>query len=250
LESKTAEFIAGRVKKIFGIELSAPEQAYICIHLVGYNAFTPEQDNAFLFPQKIEYLSMSLIELVDGKLSTRYSRDKMLFFDLCLHLKTSVYRLKVATYVPKGNRTMLSGNWSGIYDVLKASAAPVYEQICQVIPDEEEFLNIAYFFMLSQRRCSTPVGVLLVSNWGIMPRMALLDEIEHAFPMIRIVDSCSVQQLNDWPNRKQRFDLIISTEPLEQGPRPCIVLPPTAAKGDNYTGVIERSLSKMLPDLL
>ena len=246
LETKTAEFIAMRVRKVLGISLSQAEQAYICIHLVGYNAFTGEQDSGFLFPQKIEHLAVSLIELVDSKLSTYYSHDKMLFLGLCLHLKTAVYRLKITTYTPSTHRVALPNSLPNIHDALKEAPA-LYEQICQVVPDEGELLSIACYFMLSHHRYSNPIRVLLVSNLGIISRIDLLNEIENAFPNIKIVDSCSVQQLSDWPNR--RFSLIISTEHLENCTRPCIVLPPTT-KSSRYLSTIEDFLNQMLPDLL
>lgn len=243
LETKTAEFIAKRMKKVLGIDLSSSEQAYISIHLLGYNAFTAEQDS-FPFPQKIEHLAIRLIELVDNKLSTNYSHDKMLFFGLCLHLKTAVYRLKVTTYVPKAHRTMLPVNLSDVYEALEESA-PIYEQVCQVTPDEEELLSVAYFFLLSHRRCTNPIRALFVSNWGIIPRIELINEIENKLPNMEIVDSYSVQQLNDWKNHG--FALIISTEPLENPPRPIIDLCSTR-KGE-YIKVIKESLGEILPDL-
>lgn len=243
LETKTAEFIAMRMRKVLGIELSPSEQAYISIHLVGYNAFTVEQDS-LPFPQKIEHLAISLIELVDRKLSTNYTHDKILFFGLCLHLKTSVYRLKVTTYVPKSHRQMLPAALTDVFDALEESAN-LYEQICQVTPDEEELLSVACFFLLSHRRCTNPVRALLVSNWGVIPRIELINEIENNISNLEIIDTCSVYQLNDWISGG--FALIIATEPLEEMPCPAIDL--SLAKKSEYIRTIEEGLNEILPEL-
>lgn len=244
LETKTAEYIAMRMKKILGIELPPSEQAYICIHLVGYNAFSTEQDYGMPFPQRVEHLAITLVEAVDEALLTNYAHDKFLFFGLCLHLKTALYRLKVTTYTPKAHDTTLPPNWVEIYDVLKNVAPSLYEQIGQVSPDDDELIGLSYFFLLSHRRCTSPIRVLLISNLGIIPRMTLINELEAALPSIKIIDSCTAQQLHDWSSH--RFSLIISTEPLEHCPHPRIDL--SSVPSANYIGTVESRLSKLIPD--
>jgi mannitol operon transcriptional antiterminator len=212
LETKTAEFIAMRIRKVLGIELSAAEKAYICIHLIGYNAFSWEQD-CTPFPQKIEHLAISLIDAVDLSLHTNYAHDKMLFFGLCLHLKTAVYRLKVETHSTKSHGAELPENWMDAYNAVRA-ASGLYEQICGVAPDHEELLSITYFFLLSHRRYTNRIKTLLVSNLGILIRMRLMDELEQELPQLEIVDSCSSQQFSDWQN--QHYALVITTDLLER----------------------------------
>ena len=211
LETRTAEYMAQRIKRVLHVSLPPSEQAYICIHLIGYNAFRVEQDWGLPFPQKVEHLALRLVETVSSYLNTDYSNDKLLFFGLCLHLKTAIYRLKVSSYISKRPNTALSADWQALYEAVK-QAGTLYEQIYGVIPDEEELLSISYFFLLSKRRHAQRIQALLVSNLGISMRMELLREIEHGLPNVTVVDSCSAHQLADWP--KYNFSLIISTEPL------------------------------------
>ncbi|MCI6256382.1 MAG: PRD domain-containing protein [Clostridiales bacterium] len=239
LETKTAEYIAQRIKRVLHISLPPAEQSYICIHLIGYNAFRVEQDWGLPFPQKVEHLAISLIEAVDQALRTRYSNDKMLFFGLCLHLKTALYRLKVTSYAPRRRSSLLSEDWSRLYEAIK-SAQGLYEHICSVSADEEELLAVSYFFLLSRRRNTAYVPALLISNLGIVPRMELIRDIEQGLPKIKIIDSCSAQQLSDWP--EQRFSLIISTEPLSNCSRPHIDLSSLPKK--DYLAAIDSYLRK------
>ena len=208
-------------------------------HLIGYNAFRVEQDWGLPFPQKVEHLAISLIEAVDQALRTRYSNDKMLFFGLCLHLKTALYRLKVTSYAPRRRPSLLSEDWSRLYEAIK-SAQGLYEHICSVSADEEELLAVSYFFLLSRRRNTAYVPALLISNLGIVPRMELIRDIEQGLPKIKIIDSCSAQQLSDWP--EQRFSLIISTEPLSNCSRPHIDLSSLPKK--DYPAAIDSYLRK------
>ena len=241
LETQTAEYIAQRIKRVLHISLPPSEQAYICIHLIGYNAFRVEQDWGLPFPQKVEHLAIQLVEAVGARLGIDYSNDKMLFFGLCLHLKTAVYRLKVSSYTPKRRNVALSADWAALYEAVK-EASVLYEQICAVTPDEEELFCIAYFFLLSQRRNSQRIQALLVSNLGIMMRMELLREIERGLSNVTVVDSCSAQQLADWS--KHQFSLIISTEPLRDISGPWVDLSSVAQK--DYLSAIDEYIKKKL----
>lgn len=241
LETRTAEYMAQRIKRVLGVSLPPSEQAYICIHLIGYNAFRVEQDWGLPFPQKVEHLALRLVEAVSGILNTDYTNDKLLFFGLCLHLKTAIYRLKVTSYTSKQQSTALSAEWLTLYEAVK-NASVLYEQICSVTPDEEELISISYFFLLSQRRSAQRIHALLVSNWGIRMRMELLREIERDVTNVSVVDSCSSHQLADWP--KSNFSLIITTEPLQEVAKPCVDL--TAVPRKDYltaiTAYIEHEL--------
>ena len=221
LETRTAEYIAQRIRRVLHVSLPSAEQAYICIHLIGYNAFRVDQDRGFSFYQKAERLAVSLVEAVDSKLSTQYFKDKMLFWGLYLHFKTAVYRLKVTSYVSKGRNIVPTTDWLELYEAIRASSK-LYEQIFSVTADEEELLSLCCFFLLSQRRNAVCLQALLVSNLDIIPRMDLIRDIEQHQPKIRLIDSCSPQQLSEWPNNG--FSFVISTEPLPHTPYPCVDL--------------------------
>jgi transcriptional antiterminator len=222
LETETSEYIAQRIRRVLHVALPPAEKAYICIHLIGYNAFRMDQIWDVPFSQKAELLAVKLAEAVDRRLNTGFASDKMLFFGLCQHLRTTVYRLKVTSYASKTRRAEPSRDWLEIYEAIKASSG-LYAQIFSVAADEEELLCLTCFFVLSQRRNRARVQAMLVSNLGIIHRMDLIRDIEQALPKVKIIDSCSLQQLGDWPNSAYAF--VISTEPLPAGmPRPGVDL--------------------------
>ena len=212
LETSTAEFIAKRLRTVFGFKISKSEKAYICIHLIGYNAFSVSKDWNLPFPQKVEHLAISIIEDVDRQIGTEYRKDRLLFMGLCLHLQVAVYRLKVTAYTNRSLSGSLPNSWGKIYKAVRV-ASRYYTEICGVDPDEEELIGVACFFLLAERRMSCRVRALLVSNLGIVARMELLNELEQKIPELDITDSCVVQQYHDWPNKRHNF--VITTEELE-----------------------------------
>lgn len=227
LESQTADYIAQRIKRVLYISLPPAEKAYICIHLIGYNAFRLEQDCGLPFPHEVEHLAIRLIESVDQKLGTHFGNDRMLFLGVCSHLKTSLYRLKVTSYTHKPNDIPLPTMWADLIATLK-SCRHLYESICSVAADEAELIAVSYYFVLSCRRNTCYTTALLVCNHGIIHRMELIRMIESALPNIRFIDSCASQQLLDWSD--QRFSLAISTEPLPDYSKPWIDLSKLAPK--------------------
>jgi hypothetical protein len=154
-------------------------------------------------------------------------------------LKTAVYRLKVTSYASKGRGVAPSGDWLGLYEAVR-EAGELYEQIFSVKADEEELLCLSHFFLLSQRRNAICIQALLVSNLGIIPRMELLRSIEQGLPRVQFVDSCSPQQLSDWPNK--RFSFVISTEPLPSISYPCVDL--SAVPKKDYLTAIDAYIRK------
>jgi transcriptional antiterminator len=238
LEIDTANYIANRIERIFNIRISQSEKDYICIHLVGYNAFSIENSSHPEIPQKIEILAISMIESVDAIVGGSYIRDKLLFFGLCFHLISTVYRLEKGLYHNSPQKTDFPQNGIIIYDAVKESAE-LYERICDVKADDDEILHITYYFLLSKHRNMRKLRALLVCNQGIVARMELHKLIEISILHIDVVDNCSAYQLQFQPERE--YDFIITTENLEKREKPMIDIS-RLAKND-YIKCIEEFLS-------
>ena len=91
-EMNTAAFIARRLEETFQVHLPDSERTYICIHLMGYNAFQAQMEEEQKAPENIELLALHLIEAVDAELGGRFSSDRVLFFGLLTHLQNSLYQ--------------------------------------------------------------------------------------------------------------------------------------------------------------
>ena len=236
---ETADYIAGLLETVFDIKVSDVERAYICIHLVGFNALSAEQSANTETPDKIKYLTLELIKAVDSQLGARFISDELLFFGLCLHLKSKVFRLQKDVYHRKTSRFQLEDSDIGIYNaVLKASG--LFYEICGVKPDEEELLNVTCYFLLSLHRNSSTPKALLICNDGIIERLELMSALGKAVPAIEIAD-CSTTYQMDFQVVGD-YDFVISTEAIDYPDIPVIDL--SLADRNDYVGLIQNFISK------
>ena len=217
LERKTAEYIASRIEAYYDLKLPEFERIYICIHLMSYNSFNYVEKNNLNdtiknIPQKIELLAISLIDYVDAQLGTSFSTDKILFFGILFHLKTSIYRLEENIHIKTITKDEISGRDKGIFNAI-SKVSNLYEGICNVKPTEEELIALSMHFELSQKRNIKKERALLVCNNGISSGIALYRQITEASPDIEIVDICSSFQLTF--KTENGYDFVITTVPLE-----------------------------------
>ncbi len=165
LETQTATFIAQQLEQSFSVKVSDMEKVYICIHLVGFNAFSPKQPEKVEMPEKIQLLACRLIESIDAQLGTKFINDKLLLFGLGLHLKSEIYRLQNGVYYNRASEIKRNENYIDIYNAAKA-ASGLYTELCGVQPDEEEILNLSFYFLLSLHRNLRKVKAIIVCNSG------------------------------------------------------------------------------------
>jgi len=226
-EMETVEYIAQQLEEVFTIRVSPVEKQYICIHLVGFNALSSERSANAKIPVKVKKLALELIKYVDNHMGTNFIGDEILFFDLCLHLKSKVYRLQKDVYCKETAKFQLNGNDYMLYHAV-ANASHLYYEICEVTPDEEELLNITCYLLLSLRRNMRKTKALLICNDGITLRMELLDFMAKSLPMVEIADCCTVHQLKLLT--VSDYDFIISTEKVQSLERPVVELSDVARK--------------------
>jgi len=236
MEIKTAGFIAGQLQAAFGVELDDREKAYICIHLMGYNAFSHDTGE-ILVPNDIEQLTESLIELMDSLLKGYdFSGDVMLFLGLCMHLKTAVFRLRNGIYLKRRWDASLPDTGLTIHYAAN-SAASLYDKYCGVSPDDEELNSLAQYFLLSSRRSRKQKKALLVCSLGISERIELLNEIETHVASVVIADCCTALQMPYQP--EYEYDFIIAAENLaDRFDKPVIYL--AGVPRDSYIDTISK----------
>lgn len=212
LEVKTAEYIAKQLEAEFNIRLDEREKAYVCIHLMGYNAFSQDKGEISV-PADVEKLTEALVEKMETLLEGNYfSRDVMLFLGLSLHLKAAVFRLGNGIYLKKRSSASLADAGLAFHDAATEAAA-LYKEFCGVTPDDEELNSLAQYFLLSSRRNRHPKKALLACDLGIAERIELLNEVEARMGgAVVIVNCCTALQVPYQPDYE--YDFIITTENL------------------------------------
>ena len=235
---ETTDYISGLLETVFEIKVSDMEKAYICIHLVGFNALSAEQSANTGTPDKIKYLALELIKAVDLQMGSQFISDELLFFGLCLHLKSKVFRLQKNVYHKKTSRFHLADSDIDVYNaVLKSSG--LFNEICGVKPDEEEILNITCYLLLSRHRNLSKPKALLICNDGIIERLELMTALGKAIPSIDIADCSTTYQMGF---QAMDYDFIISTEAVNYPEIPVVDLSLVGRNG--YVGFIQNFISK------
>jgi len=160
---------------------------------------------------------LELIKAVDSRMGTKFISDELLFFGLCLHLKSFVYRFRNNVYYKKTSQFQLTDSNLNIYNAV-IQAGGLYNEICGVKPDEEELLNLTCYLLLSLRRNIRRPKAMLVCNEGILERMELMDTLANSLPSVDIADCCTTYQLKLLSLNE--FDFLISTEVVEDLDKP------------------------------
>jgi len=239
LAVETAEYIAQCLESVFGISVSDIEKTYICIHLVGFNAISTENTADTKIQRKIKNLATMMLSMIDTQLGTSFTSDESLFVDFCLHLKATVFRLQKKIYYKKTSKFQLAEEDAYIYDAV-SGASRLYWEICGVVPDEEELLNISCYLLLSIRRNKRRPKALLICNDGITKRLELMDHFTKILPSVDVADSCSVYQLRS--TRAGDYDFVISLEDVQSPGKPVVDIS-TISRSD-YSSFIMQFLEK------
>lgn len=217
LEMNTARFIARRLEETFSIRLPASECAYICIHLMSYNAFQEQSEAERRVPENIEMLTLHLIEAVDAQIGGNFSSDKILFFGLVYHLRNSVYQQKENPGARLRVRTELPEAYQDLYDSV-AGQSELYKEWGGVFPDRQELVALTLHFALSQERTTAKWRALLVTNTGVMIQQELREYLQEQLPQVKIIDTCSHYQFTVYPDNA--YDFVISSGCLENVTKP------------------------------
>lgn len=220
---ETAEFIAKQIEEMFDIKLPDTEITYICLHLMSYsmNSYSKTEGqppDGFENGKNLEALAISIIESVNQNLLGSFSIDKILYFGILFHLKTSVYRMKNRIYlniVSADNNIYLDME---ILDAVKKTES-IFKDICGVLPTEEEFYALTIHFMLSKNRRNQKLRAVLLNNTGIVAGVTLKNYITENVDCIKIVDIVSFPfQLDLIPESK--YDFVISNIAIENCAKP------------------------------
>lgn len=219
LEMNTAHFIAKRLEDEFSIKLPESECKYICIHLIGYNAFRAQMESKPYVPENIEMLAIHLAEAVDADVGGDFSSDKILFFGLVHHLRSSIYQQKENPGTRAPVHIELPEASLELYRSVKMQAG-LYKQFAGIEPDSQELISLTLHFTLSQARATTKWRALMVSNAGVIIQQEQKRSLQNSLPQIDIIDTCSLYQFSVYP--ENNYDFVISTVPLENVTKPVI----------------------------
>lgn len=162
------------------------------------------------------------------KLRPELKRDlENLKIDLIKHLKCSIDRSKLNLSNSNPLLNQIKVRYIDIFNLAK-EVAKVFEQHYPMKLDEDEigFLTLYFCRSLEKAQQLKEAMVMVVCNTGRGASKLLSTRIMNNFPEIHIVAMSSYLDLETMPEILENVDLVISTIPLPDLPKPYVIVSP------------------------
>lgn len=221
-EKEIAENIIERIHHKTGIKLSDNDIGYIIVHMIGNKVFTEKDANI------LSYDTLNTVRKILTEIQNIYAvnlfNDIDLFTMLCVHIEPMIQRLN--NHVRMHNplvQQVYEENPLG-YD-MAVLASEIIAKKYNVVVDQNEIGYLALHFQLALERKNDlkSFRVLTVCASGVGTSRILKYKLERQFgDKMQVIDSCSLVELSAMDLSK--YDLIISTIPLQEVSKPVIVV--------------------------
>lgn len=220
-EYKTAEKIAKSLENVFDIQIPKEEIGYITMHLLGAKL----QDRHGYMLEEASYevgiKAQELIRYVSSDLNVDLMSDYQLFQGLVIHLKPAIYRLQHNMGIANLLLSKIQHDYPDLFSTIEKAVQYVFPDLA--IPKEEIGYLVLHFAaaMLRQRK---GMNALVICSSGLGTAKILATRLQKEIADIVNIKLTSVFELKDV--NTEPFDLIVSTVPLHNFPKPYLVVSP------------------------
>lgn len=217
--------IVAELGRELGVAIPDGEVFYIAMHVLG-----AEMIQSTLEPprESIEAFADRMTRIVEKELKLSLESDVLLLRNLVLHLSTALHRIKLRLQIRNPLLQHIKEAYPDIFKAAAAAARYLESEIGRPVPVEE----VGYLAMhygaaveLIGQSASHKYKALIVCTGGLGTSRLLAAEIEKKLPHIRTVDSIALHHLEEWFQRGERVDLIISTIPFPPTTREWLRVP-------------------------
>lgn len=195
----------------FQIELYENEEDYFCWMVNLFLVRTGSREKT----EKSTIVLLDSITRLIGKIAVKFQfpfdTDKNLAWNLMLHTKIALERIESGMSVSNPIRDEIYGTDPQLYDFVKESLKEIFPAI--EIPEDEISYIVIYFIASREYLSKSSISVLVVCTTGIGSSKMLRSRLEREFAEIRVTKILTFHKLEQ--EDFTRYDLIISTTPLE-----------------------------------
>lgn len=227
-EYQIATRIIGELKETFNMDIPKEEVIYITMHLRGAKLRHDSDLEIVNDNYALAYKVNKMIQSVETNIHQSFADRHDLFQGLMMHMAPALYRIKQNMKIHNPLMEHIKRDYPELFSIIGTSAQDIF---ASQLPEEE----IAYLVMhfgsaLERKEYHDKISALIVCSNGIGSSKMLASRIENEIPKIDIV--CNVS-LFDLPKLElESFDLIISTIPISNLERECIVVKPFLSNQD------------------
>lgn len=217
-EFEWAVQIAGELSVLLEIEIPESEVGYITMHLLGAKG---KRIYSILDHKKnlpIEHYVKQMTRIVENELKIELEHDVSLIESLSTHLETAIHRLLQHMDIRNPLLDRIRVEYPDVFAATSKAALYLKEQLNCSVPEEEIGYLAMHFGAAIVRKMGKSLRgyrILLACASGMGTSRLLAAQIENKLPHIRIVDTVSLLNFEEWLRKKLPIDLIISTVPFE-----------------------------------
>lgn len=223
-EFEIAANLAGKISKVFNIEIPEQETGYITMHLRGSKGFESKGENAVL-----KALAKEMLKVAEVETGSFLEYDEQSLTGLISHLEPTINRLKMNMDIRNPLLEEIKEHYSELFMLAAKCVVPIEDYIGMKLPDSE----IAYIAMhlgaALERKPSGRKKVFKAAvscTTGMGTSALLATRIQKEYDNIQVVGIISSLHVKESRLIDKGVDFIISTVPIEVVLLPVVVVNP------------------------
>lgn len=225
-----AQKIAERIEQTFDVQMPQAEIVFIAMHLRGAKSINPTEDGE---DQKIMEVVYRFIDDFPSAIASCLSTDPQFIEGFVTHLRPTLIRLDRSLPIYNPLLDTIKTQYKELYE-LTVHAAKHIEKIANVSISEAEiaFMTMHVGASLERRRSEARqtrlhTGVVCASGIGVSALLSA--RLQYVFGSRLILETLSLEQYKE---RSEQFDLIISTFDLAEKETKIVKVNPLLSQQD------------------
>lgn len=236
-EYDIARAIVIETGKIFDIHIPEDETGYITMHLKGVkygNALT-DTGKIHVNDYRIIHLANELIRKIEQDTGYLLQNNNRLLIGLVNHLGPALARIQLGLEIQNPLLEEIKTRYSAYYEMTARSVGVIEDKVGVLVPEDEiGYLAMHFGAALEEQTLNVHrvFRVVIVCSTGIGSSKLLEARIRKHYETIRIVESRSMINLDEYLNSHEDVDFVISTVSVKGLKRPVAVVSPLLLEQD------------------
>lgn len=236
-EYDIARVIVIETGKIFDINIPEDETGYVTMHLKGvkYGNTLTDTGKIHVNDYRIIHLANELIRKVEQDTGYLLQNNNRLLIGLVNHLGPALARIQLGLEIQNPLLEEIKTRYTDYYEMTARSVRVIEDKVGVSVPEDEiGYLAMHFGAALEEQTLSIHrvFRVVIVCSTGIGSSKLLEARIRKHYETIRIVESRSVINLDDYLRGHEDVDFVISTVPVQGLERPVAVVSPLLLEQD------------------
>lgn len=217
----------------YQMQFPLPEYAFLFMQLKASGILNPNVSelDSNIYPN-FKQFRFDVIHNMETIFNIDFSQDQELLRDFSNHLLCTVLRLRYGIYITNPLLQEIKKNYSSIWGATW-SCSVLFETYYNLKITEDEIGFLAMYVGIAVKRIQSMVRACVVCNYGVGVSNLLRESIQNAIPQLAITEILSYGQYQKRRREEgERWQLVISTLPIQEDQIPVITVPGILSEND------------------